>query len=174
MGRECSPLPLIPSLHSRSPGHSLLNSSVSAVQCWEGLGLGAEGLQGGEALQLPFAPQVEAGTRVQMSSARSYLHPSPPCRKFEFNPKWGIDNPVLSLAEDFDPSGNPLALDNHSLSPEIPQLLTPSISLVTTPLCLPLITALVGSNCVEVGGGWLLSSVQATLPTWYLASPSST
>ncbi|XP_059039193.1 Na(+)/H(+) exchange regulatory cofactor NHE-RF4 isoform X1 [Mustela lutreola] len=25
-------------------------------------------------------------------------------RKFEFNPKWGIDNPVLSLAEDFDPS----------------------------------------------------------------------
>ncbi|XP_057172995.1 Na(+)/H(+) exchange regulatory cofactor NHE-RF4 isoform X1 [Ursus arctos] len=24
--------------------------------------------------------------------------------KFEFNPKWGIDNPVLSLAEDYDPS----------------------------------------------------------------------
>lgn len=95
-------------------------------------------------------------------------------RKFEFNPKWGIDNPVLSLAEDFDPSGNPLALGNHSLSQEIPQLLRPSISLVTTPLCLPLITALVGSNCVEEGGRWLLSSVQATLPTWYLVLPSNT
>lgn len=28
--------------------------------------------------------------------------------KFKFNPKLGIDNPVLSLAEDHDPSGNSL------------------------------------------------------------------
>ncbi|XP_055279172.1 Na(+)/H(+) exchange regulatory cofactor NHE-RF4 isoform X2 [Moschus berezovskii] len=37
-------------------------------------------------------------------SAFSYLRDLPPCRKFEFNPKLGIDNPVLSLAEDYDPS----------------------------------------------------------------------
>nr|XP_025122561.1 Na(+)/H(+) exchange regulatory cofactor NHE-RF4 isoform X3 [Bubalus bubalis] len=45
----------------------------------------------------------EPGTQVWMS-AFSYLRDLPPCRKFEFNPKLGIDNPVLSLAEDYDPS----------------------------------------------------------------------
>ncbi|KAG8522274.1 Na(+)/H(+) exchange regulatory cofactor NHE-RF4, partial [Galemys pyrenaicus] len=42
--------------------------------------------------------------------------------KFEFNPKLGIDNPVLSLAEDQGPFGNPCApVQSYPYSPHQPQ-----------------------------------------------------
>lgn len=42
--------------------------------------------------------------------ALTYLGFLPPHRKFEFDPKLGIDNPALSLTEDLDPLGNALDL----------------------------------------------------------------
>lgn len=75
-----------------------------AVRAW-GKG-GGDRRWGGSAAAL--APHIIGpGAQVRMS-ASSYLVTLPPRRKFEFNPKLGIDNPVLSLVEDHDLSGNPL------------------------------------------------------------------
>ncbi|XP_045432150.1 Na(+)/H(+) exchange regulatory cofactor NHE-RF4 isoform X1 [Pipistrellus kuhlii] len=47
---------------------------------------------------------MEAAAAGLQEAAPLTLGLGSPCRKFEFNPKLGIDNPVLSLAEDHGPS----------------------------------------------------------------------
>lgn len=64
----------------------------------------------------------------------SYSLLLPLYRKFKFNPRLGIDNPVLSLAEDQDQSGNPLTPGNYCLSLETLQSHTASYLLGN---CLP-------------------------------------
>lgn len=56
----------------------------------------------------------------------SYVPLLPPYRKFKFNPRLGIDNPVLSLAEDQAQSGNLLTPGNDYLSLETLQCHTAS------------------------------------------------
>ncbi|XP_027435860.1 Na(+)/H(+) exchange regulatory cofactor NHE-RF4 isoform X3 [Zalophus californianus] len=62
-----------------------------------------------------LVPTLSAGSLVQLWRQLQVGGPEKPSnlrdpasltitRKFEFNPKWGIDNPVLSLAEDYNPS----------------------------------------------------------------------
>ncbi|XP_040114089.1 Na(+)/H(+) exchange regulatory cofactor NHE-RF4 isoform X3 [Oryx dammah] len=91
-------------------------------------------------------------------SAFSYLRDLPPCRKFEFNPKLGIDNPVLSLAEDYDPSGNlPQPLGATTSFPQSHQGTTKHPVSLETTYCLPLMTALVANDYLEEEGVWAFS-----------------
>lgn len=119
-----------------------------------------------------MAPQGEPGTQVWMS-AFSYLRDLPPCRKFEFNPKLGIDNPVLSLAEDYDPSGNlPHPLGATTSFPQSHQGTTKHPVSLETTHCLPLMTALVGSDYMEVEGGWAFSFCPSH-SAWAVFSPAA-
>ncbi|XP_055279166.1 Na(+)/H(+) exchange regulatory cofactor NHE-RF4-like isoform X4 [Moschus berezovskii] len=106
-------------------------------------------------------------------SAFSYLRDLPPCRKFEFNPKLGIDNPVLSLAEDYDPSGNlPQPPGTTTSFPQSRQGTTKHPVSLETTHCLPLMTALVGSDYMEVEGGWAFSLCPSH-SAWAVFSPTA-
>lgn len=102
------------SLSSRSSRHGHVNS-VSSVRVEEELGGGSQ--------------SVSTSSRTRDPSPAthfSYVPLLPPHRKFKFNPRLGIDNPVLSLAEDQAQSGNFLTPGNDYLSLETLQWLTAS------------------------------------------------
>lgn len=91
---------LTPPLPSRSSRHGLVNS-VSRTRAEDKLKVGR------------LSAVISTSSRTWDPSPATcfpYLPLLSPYRKFKFNPRLGIDNPALSLAEDQDQSGNPSPL----------------------------------------------------------------
>ncbi|XP_023603509.1 Na(+)/H(+) exchange regulatory cofactor NHE-RF4 [Myotis lucifugus] len=77
------------------------------IQLWRQLQVGAGGAPGGDLKTSAARGGRRLRPRDQGTRCWGLEPRDAAWRKFEFNPKLGIDNPVLSLAEDRGPSGAP-------------------------------------------------------------------